>query len=404
MHPFCQPDHMQHFVLLLTTMKLSSVLFSIILAVSFMLGFSACSGKSPSMYEYSLDGSTREAEVRTITVKSDSSIVSLPSYGMSSYCHADNCIYAYNYKNHAIDILDFDSDSISRSISFVAKGPGAVMPNPQGLKVFSPDTIAVYDFTAIKVMNGEGDIIRTIKLDKGSAPFIMTNCRSNISEFSIDFANNTVLYPAMDLATRKKYEVIKYDFVNNTVVDHFALDAPKREGNFGYMFYPNVTFNGNYVIYNYPFESRVNILDMATGLTRTVNPISSIAPGEVEEFKGESVNESGWYGAENYFYSPLYYLQGSDCYVRVTLGRTDLDRTNNDCDKAYYDRPFYLTKFDRDFRPMAEYELTRHKYNPFGGWVPLYDSIAFYSDNMFNEPDSQNVTLDLILANEGSVR
>ncbi|MCM1355051.1 MAG: DUF4221 domain-containing protein [Staphylococcus sp.] len=336
-----------------------------------------------------------KAETRTVTIKANPTLVNMSGYGLSSYCHADNSIYAYNYKEHSIDILDLDCDSVSRSIKLATDGPNVVMRELMGLQVYAPDTIAAFDYTAIKVLDGEGKLLTKIELHDGSVPQIDCNSRSHISGFKIDFERHTVMYPTMDRETMKVFEVVEYDYSDRKILDSFMLDGPGRDGNFGFMNSPNVSINGDYIIYNYPFESEIHILDTKTRSSRTVSPQSTLAPGVVAEYDNASSEDSGWYGAENYFYTPLYYIAGKDCYVRITLGKTSLERTN-DCDRAYYDRPIYLMTFDKDFNPTGEFEVGRHIYNPFGEWCPLFDCMAFYQDSMFGEPDGDNITLDLV--------
>lgn len=372
--------------------------FSYILLLVSTIVFHSCGNKpstddKKSIVEVNVKSCT--AESRTVIIKANPDVVNISGYGLSAYLKSNNSIYAYNYKGHSIDILNLDRDSITGSIKLTTDGPNAVMRELMGLQVLSPDMIATFDYMAIKVLDGKGNVVTKIELPDGAVPQIDCNSRSHISDFKIDLARHTVMYPTMDHKTKKEFEVLEYDYANRKVIDTFKLDGSEREGNFGFMNSPNVSFNGDYIVYNYPFEPEIHILDTKTRSCRTISPRSSLAPGTVKEYDSASSGDSGWYGAENYFYTPLYYIAGKDCYVRITLGMTTLDRTQ-DCAKAYYDRPIYLMTFDKDFNPTGEFEIPRHKYNPFGEWCPLADCMAFYQDNMFGDIDDENITLDLI--------
>lgn len=107
------------------------------------------------------------------------------------------------------------------------------------------------------------------------------------------------------------------------------------------------------------------------------------------------MEELSWYGASNCFYSPLYLIPGKDCFVRITLGETSLDKSDN-IDKAYYDRPIYVMTFDNEFKVIDEFEIERNRYNTFAGWCPLYDRVAFFQENACDPQNDNDIVIDMI--------
>ncbi len=366
--------------------------FLIFVITLYLFGIQSCKRQSQSSANDE-PATDRLLKTETITVKSNPTVVSLLSYGLSDYCHNNRCIYSYNYKEHAIDILDLKTDTVSRSISLESEGPNAVMRELHGLQVYSPDTIVTYDFVAIKIIDSVGNVISKIELPVNGFSRIDCNVRSNISDFKIDMDNHTILYP---IKQPGKNEIIEYDFAEKNVVNHIALKNPIHEGYYGFMDYPNVSFYKDCIIYNYPFEANVYIYDRKSDSTRMISPKSKFTDNRIKEYDGKSVEELSWYGASNCFYSPLYLIPGKDCFVRITLGETSLDKSDN-IDKAYYDRPIYVMTFDNEFKVIDEFEIERNRYNTFAGWCPLYDRIAFFQENACDPQNDNDIVIDMIL-------
>ena len=195
--------------------------FLIFVITIYLSGIQSCKRQSQSSANDE-PATDRLLKTETITVKSNPTVVSLLSYGLSDYCHNNRCIYSYNYKEHAIDILDLKTDTVSRSISLESEGPNAEMRELHGLQVYSPDTIVTYDFVAIKIIDSIGNVISKIELPDNGFSRIDYNVRSNISDFKIDMDNHTILYP---IKQPGKNEIIEYDFAEKSVVNHIALKS-----------------------------------------------------------------------------------------------------------------------------------------------------------------------------------
>ncbi|MDE6858998.1 MAG: DUF4221 domain-containing protein [Duncaniella sp.] len=331
-------------------------------------------------------------EIQEKTIHTNPSILSLQAYALVDYCHKNNSMYAYNFKEHAIDVLDLNNDTVSQYIKLEPEGPNGIMRDIRKLQVYAPDTIIIYDFAAIKMINNNGTINFKIELPENGWNRIDRNTRSNISDFKIDFNNSSILYP---IKNKEQNEIIEYNFENKKITNHFKLNNPVNNGYYGYMDFPNVKFYQNLIIYNYPFEADIYILDRINNSTRKITPKSKFTDYKTPKYEGNSDEDLNWYGAENYYHSPLYFLPGKDCFVQFTLGASSYDKSHN-IDKAYHDRPIYIMTFDKNLNVIGEFEISRHKYNTFAGGFPLYDSMAFFQDNMLNKQNPEDITFDFI--------
>lgn len=332
------------------------------------------------------------AHIETVVIAQNPSVLTLPGYGLSDYCHENNRIYSYNYKEHAIDMLALNADSVCGSIRLACDGPDAIMKELHGLKVYSPDTIITYDWVSVNVIDSTGSITQKIELPTDERSYIDCNARSNISGFKLDFARHSLMYP---VGSSAGFEVIEYDYQQRSVLTRIPLKPSENKGNYGFMRCPNVSFNGDRIIYNYPYESTVFVHDCKTDSTVAISTQSTLHPDNAAEYGGNSPDHLNWYGAENIFNTPLYYLPAMDSYVRITLGPSTFDRTQK-LDEAYYDRPFYATVFDGEFNPVEEVELPSRRYSPYGGWCAMNDRMALFHDNMFDEHDDDTIVLDFV--------
>ena len=363
-----------------------------LIAITFLTVFVACGIKTHDKIADE-ECPSLNYKTTTIEIKSDPSVISLESYGLSSYCLKDSSLYAYNYKEHAIDILNLSKDSVMRSIKLTPEGPDAVLPELLGLHVISPDTIIAYDYMAINMLDDAGRRIDRIEFPDYGIRRLDCNSRSNIADFKMDLGNHILYYSVINDG---RNEIVEYDYVNRSILKKYEMEQPNGKGkNYGFMGCPNVSYNGDLAIYNYPFENLVYILNLKDDTTRTITPSGTFADAVIEEYKEASLDGLGWYGAENYFHSPLYYLPDAECYIRLTLGATTYDRSKN-IDEAYYDRPFYLMIFDKEFKVMGEARLEDHKYNPFCGWFLLPGNIAFFQDNVLNPNKNEDIKIDIL--------
>lgn len=328
----------------------------------------------------------------SIIFKTDTSALTLKSYGINSFLKDNGTIFGYNYKTHSIDVFSFEKKSLMNTIPLDNEGPDAIQMSMRYIKVYSPDSIALYDDTAISIIDNTGKVVNRFIIPYNGMTRIDCNSRSNMSAFDIDFKNNRIAYPVKN---GEKNTVVVYDFKNDSVVRETILNSPESNGKHGFMDYPNLCFSGDKIIYNYPYEHRICILDMTTGMTREVNHKCSLLTGGMEVLTDESPDELTWYGIENYFYSPLYYLEGKKCYVRLALDRTTLSRSEGP-DRAIYARPLYLSVFNEQLEPIGEITPRQNLYDPFGGWFATPERFCLFMDNVLDDNESESTIIGML--------
>lgn len=340
----------------------------------------------------SLDSNIIPVTTDSIIFKSDTSALTLKSYGINSFLDDNGTIFGYNYKTHSIDVFSIAKKSFFNAISLDNQGPDAIQMSVRYIKALTPDSIALYDDNAISLIDSTGRILDRFIIPYNGMTRIDCNSRSNMSAFDIDFKNNRIIYPIKD---GKNNTIVVYDFKNDSVVKKIILKDPTSNGKHGFMDFPNLNFNADKIVYNYPYEYKIHILDLSTGITREAEHRCPYLPKLMDALSDESPDGLTWYGIENYFYSPLYYLEGKRCYVRLALGETTLNRSEGP-DKAMYARPLYLSVFNEQFEPVGEATLRQNLYDPFGGWFIMSDRFCLFRDNVLNDNESESTIIDML--------
>jgi len=336
----------------------------------------------------------KDVLIDSVKIFCDTTTYNLKSYAPSSYLGANNSIYAYNHKTHAIDVIDLNANRMTGSIQLAGQGPDNVNLQVSGLQAWTADSIVLYDSQALCVINGNGVIIDKIMLPEDYFCRIETNARASIAGFDINFDNGIVRYPIYHRES-KESEVLVYDFAADSILQRVALKNPANDGKHGFMQAPHVTYTKDLIIYNYPFESEIHVYDMATDSIRTINPHSNFVDDAMPASNANSFEEAAWYALENFFHSPVYHIEKAHQYVRLTLGSTPLNR-NDDIEEAMYSRPMYLMFFDEKFNPIGESKLPSNRYNPYAGWLATSESMAFFVDNLLLTSTDDELLIDYV--------
>lgn len=352
----------------------------------------SCLGKRDDNPNEAIYTSIAECRIDSMHIVVDSSIYNLKSYNLNSYLSKNNSIYGYNYKTHAIDIIDLNNRALTNTIRLNSQGPDAVAGQVCGIDVIAPDSIVLYDGTAICLINNDGLMTNRFELPENGFIQIQTNSRAAIAGFSIDFNTHTILYP---IGHDGQFEVLRYNFQSDSIEWRHQLHTPVSQGKYGFMRTPNITFDFPRIIYNYPFEKEVFVYDIVSDTTKIVNPESNFIKDSMQPYNGSTIEDLTWYGIKNHFYSSLYNMSDRHMYVRLALGGSKNGRKDNP-ETAMQNRPFYLMCFDRNINPVGEISLPEHRYDPFGGWCVIPNAIALFRDNLFDDSKEDGITIDII--------
>ena len=183
-------------------------------------------------------------------------------------------------------------------------------------------------------------------------------------------------------------------------INTFELDAsivqPDISKDYANMSEPNVSFNNECIIYNYPIESHIYTIDLANKTKKTFSADSRYTQNLAEKCSS-STDYSIWekHGFENPHFFDIMYLPEYEMFVRLHIDKIDFDITKN-LEKLAYKRDFYLMIFDKDFNIVCEKKLPSNRLSPYTGWTVTNDGIVFFVDNIYDKHDTDNLILDII--------
>ena len=112
---------------------------------------------------------------------------------------------------------------------------------------------------------------------------------------------------------------------------------------------PNVSFIGENIIYNYPIESHIYILNRQDGSRKTIEADSEHTPNKANKCSSKT-DYSAWikHGFENPHFYDVMYIPSLKMYVRLHAGPIDLPDANHP-EEVAYKRSLYAMFFDSAF-------------------------------------------------------
>lgn len=373
-----------------------------------LMSIFACSGTQ--------NNKQRENYCDSISVKveeikfSPSDVLQLKSYYLSSSYSSDSIdvIVGYNFRIHALDYIDLQNKKISQ-VMLNKDGPSAIV-RLQGVFVQSLDSVWLYDESDCAfLINREGEIIRKVNvreyLGEDEQILVNTNHAISTSHFHYDSGSDALSFLIKDRSTSPITFKVRKLFLSGEgkSADYVLMPSvvePDIDKGYANMSEPNVSFWNGVIIYNYPIESHIYIIDVMTGERKTIDADSRFTENKAKKCKSDT-DYSAWerHGFENPHFYDIMFLPKYGLYTRLHLGEYDFDVTQNQGHQAN-DRDLYLMIFDRDFNKMCEVKLAKHRYSVFTGWVVIDDGIVLYNDNPLDtKNDSEELSMDIIRPN-----
>ena len=159
---------------------------------------------------------------------------------------------------------------------------------------------------------------------------------------------------------------------------------------------PNVNFQEEYIVYNYPIESHIYLLNRQTGKREVIQAESRHTANKADKCSSKT-DYTAWerHGFENPHFFDVMYIPRHTMYARLHFGSIDFD-TNRDLRRVAYQRPLYLMLFDKDFRKLCEVQLPSNRYNPYTGWNTIESGIVFFVDGEQGHPDAEDLIMELV--------
>ena len=163
---------------------------------------------------------------------------------------------------------------------------------------------------------------------------------------------------------------------------------------YAYINFPNVNFVGDNIVYNYPVESSIYMLNMRTNERKYVLADSRYTSNRVEKCtRGNDYATLEKHWLENPHFYDIMYLPEYKLYARLHADKVDFDEKKG-TEELINGRDLYLMLFDEDMDKIYEIKLSNDRYSPFTGWNATFGGIAFFVDNIL---DDKNNTEELII-------
>lgn len=212
-----------------------------------------------------------------------SDVLNLKSYYLSFVYQADSLkmLYGYNYKIHGLDCFNLKNMQSSQ-ITFSGDGNSAVVHPVTGLYIQSLDSIWVYDGSQrALLMDRQGQLLNAVDLRDGltSNEQVLIDCNFAISTSKLyyDGQHKSLLYGILDTSTSPYSFKVREVFLDGSfppvtyLLQSSVSVSDVSGGDYGNMSGINISFNDDDILYNYPVESHVYVLDRITKQTKVVD-------------------------------------------------------------------------------------------------------------------------------------
>ncbi|MDR0962753.1 MAG: DUF4221 family protein [Mediterranea sp.] len=377
--------------------------YSLIVYLLSNLLFISCTGGKKQADAYEDKNRTR---IDTL-VFSVSDVLNLKSYHLSSACRdgTTDYIYAYNDKAHALDKINLTDKNI-RQIPLATDGKDAIGRYVLSMLAYTPDSIWLYDnANRLVLLNNKGEIRLSVDLGKElkAGELIATNQNYSManSHFYYDNKRRSLLYGITDRTTSPKSFKVRETFLSGEkpCVD-YPLQAPlflSDISNYGWMSEVNINFTDSAIVYNYPAESTIFVMDRTTGKTSNFESRSRYTNNVAEACTSKDYTRWESYQLENPHFYDVVYLPKCNLYARLHLDKIS-GRITQASDVQFFNRQLYLMLFSPDFSVVGEYALAPQRYDYCNGWCATEDALCLYVNNILDETaqSSEGLTLDRI--------
>lgn len=246
-------------------------------------------------------------------------------------------LYGYNYKIHGLDCFNLKNMQSSQ-ITFLGDGNSAVVRPVTGVYVQSLDSIWIYDGSQrALLLDRQGQLLNAVNLRDGltSDEQVLIDCNFAISTSKLyyDEQHKSLLYGIQDTSTSPYSFKVREVFLNGSfppvmyLLQSSVSVSDVSGGDYGNMNGINISFSDDDILYNYPVESHVYVLDRRTKQTKVVDADSRFTKNVAGKCRSRS-DYSQWirHAVENPHFYDIIYLPEREMYVRLHLGEHTFER------------------------------------------------------------------------------
>lgn len=332
-------------------------------------------------------------------------VLQLKSYYLSSPVHSDsiNILVGYNYRLHALDYIDLNSKLVTQT-TLSTDGPNAIM-RLSSIYAHTIDSVWVSDDSErVFLIDHVGNVKKIVDLKaylKDSEQVLLnTNYALYTSHLYYNNTRGSLMFLVENVSSStfgvkevfldKEVEPITYELSSSKVI----LDM---SSGYAYMDCPNVNFSDDNIIYNYPVESSIYVLNISTNERKYFLSESRYTSNIVQKCssKGDYQVLEKHRLESPYFYDVMY-IPKYKMYARLHIDKIEYD-ANKRVDELINERDLYLMLFNDKFEKICERRLPRRRYNYFTGWSTTYGGVILFVDNILDpQNDTDDLTIDLI--------
>lgn len=328
-------------------------------------------------------------------------ILFLKEYFLSSSYQQDSTdvFVSYNYKRHALDFLDLKNGTISQT-KLELEGPKA-MGRIYDIFVHNMDSIWICGMQNIFLINKAGDLKKKVPLiiEPNEGLSVETNYAISTIKLHYNDKRKSLFYTTgVFLDDYLRFIVNELSLDDSNKIKRYKLSLsdvePNLDKSYCYLTKPNVTFNDNKVIYNYPIESNIYVLDLNTGEHRIYGGKSKYT--ENKAHKNSSSGNPEKYDIENLHFYEVMYIPKYDLYCRLHLNGIEFD-VNKNREELYNSKDIFLTVFNSKFEVVNEIKLPSKRYSYLTAWCPLNNGFLIFANNYYLDASTSenNILFDI---------
>jgi hypothetical protein len=318
--------------------------------------------------------------------------VTFNSYSiLSTYIHNnDDYILAYNNNTYALDNFNINKQTASH-IELMREGPDGIN-EILGFYAHSADSIWIYSTNIISLIDSTGRVKERIEILSLSLnndiPLIITNFSICTSKLFYNSGRNSLFFLTLSVRDR----INSFYVTELSLPDYFTKTYPVNaiaekdfRNDYGWKQAPNVTYTNEAIIYNFPVESNIYVIDIESGKTSVYGGKSRHTSNEVAKLKTNfDMSDGERHINENVHFFDILHDPVKNAYYRLHLDGIEYS-TQTDFRTLYLNKDMYLMTFNEKFEVINETKLDSRKYNYFNCWEMLSKGLFIAKDNELNE-------------------
>lgn len=257
------------------------------------------------------------------------------------------------------------------------------------------------------LLNADGEVLKAFNpcdgLEAHESVLVGRNYAVATDGFYYDAERGSLLFGVVDLSgSSAKFRVREISLKNAKVVWEYTLQpsvvvGDVYSGGYANMNKPNISFTGNKIVYNYPVESHVYVLDRKTNKTKVIEADSRFSKNVADKCLSKD-DYTQWerHAIENPHFYEVVHLPQIGKYVRLHTSECVYD-VGKTMEELICGKELSLTVFNDDFSVCGEMKLARNRYSYFTGWCAMDDGIVLYVDNpLSDEQVTENLAVDIL--------